>query len=132
VTFHNDGLVSPPLPLLNIQCMTTRRTPSGEVHGPEQQISLDEAFKAHTINAARQLGREHDLGSLEVGKHADLVELSADPFAVDVDALTEQVKVVSTWVNGHKVDTDGFLAAVEAVDPSEHADLSHAALSHTC
>jgi predicted amidohydrolase YtcJ len=132
VTFHNDGSVSPPIPLLNIQCMTTRRTPSGQLHGPEQQVTLDDAFKAHTINAARQLGREAELGSLAVGKLADLVELSVDPFTVDSDKLTEQVTVLGTWVDGAKIDTDAFVANVQAVDPSEHPNLHSAAMSHKC
>ena len=133
VSFHNDGLVSPPIPLLNVQCMVTRRTPSGQLHGPEQQVSLQDAFKAHTINAAKQLGRENELGSLAVGKLADLVQLSADPFKVDVEKLTEQVTVEATWVNGAKVDTDAFLTYIESVDPSEHAHLpSEVVASHRC
>lgn len=132
VTFHNDGLVSPPIPLLNIQCMTTRRSYSGAVHGPEQQVSLKDAFNAHTINAARQLGRDREVGSLAVGKLADLVELSTDPFTADSDKLTEQVSVLGTWVNGKKVDTDAFVAAVQAIDPTEHKDLPAAAMNHRC
>ncbi len=132
VTFHNDGSVSPPIPLLNIQSMVTRRTPSGTLHGPEQQVSLEDAIKAHTVNAALQLGREHDLGSLEAGKLADLVELSADPYAVASDQITTEVKVLGTWVSGVKVDTNTFVTAVEASDPSEHKDLPAAAMSHKC
>ncbi len=132
VTFHNDGMVSPPVPLLNIQSMVTRRTPSGTLHGPEQQVSLDDAMKAHTVNAAQQLGRDEDLGSLAVGKRADLVELSADPYAVDTDKLTDQVKVLGTWMDGVKIDTDAFLSKIEAIDPTEHKGLHEAALSHSC
>lgn len=132
VTFHNDGAVSPPKPLLNVQCMVTRRTPSGTLHGPEQQVTLDDALKAHTINAAHQLFRDRDLGSIEVGKLADLVELSADPYTVDMDKLTEQVSVLGTWVNGSKIDADAFLTSIEAVDPTQHKDLPAAALSHKC
>jgi len=132
VTFHNDGFVSPPIPLLNIQAMTTRRSASGQVHGPKQQVSLHDAFRAHTINAARQLFRDQDLGSIKVGKLADLVQLSADPYAVDSDKLTEQVNVQATWVNGTKIDTNTFVANIEAIDPSEHQHLPQAALSHTC
>lgn len=126
VTFHNDGPVSPPSPLLNIQAMVTRRTPSGQLHGPEQQVSLNDAFKAHTVNAAYQLKRDHDLGSIKAGKLADLVELSANPFTVDSDKLTDQVKVLGTWVSGRKVDTSAFLTAVEAIDPTEHTGISTA------
>lgn len=80
VSFHNDGMVSPPIPLLNIQSAITRKTPSGELHGPEQIISLDDALKAHTIAAAYTLHRDKDIGSIEVGKLADFVELSKDPY----------------------------------------------------
>jgi predicted amidohydrolase YtcJ len=132
VTFHNDGMVSPPIPLLNMESMVTRRTPSGTLHGPDQQMSLNDAIKAHTINAARQLGREKDLGSLAVGKRADLVELSADPYSVDSNRLTDQVKVLGTWVNGRKVNTDAFISDIEAIDPTEHKGLHAAAMSHTC
>ena len=132
VTFHNDGFVSPPVPLLNIQAMTTRRSVSGTVHGPEQQVSLDHAFRAHTINAARQLFRDQDLGSLKVGKLADLVQLSTDPYAVDSDKITELVTVQGTWVNGAKIDTDVFMTNIEVIDPSEHHDLPQVALTHTC
>lgn len=131
-TFHNDGPVSPPIPLLNIQAMVTRRTPSGQVHGPEQQVSLQDAFKAHTVNAAFQMRRDHDLGSITVGKLADLVELSADPFTADPSTLTDQVKVLGTWSNGRKVDTAAFLAAVEALDPTPHAALPATVTSRCC
>jgi predicted amidohydrolase YtcJ len=132
VTFHNDGSVSPPIPLLNIQCMVTRRTPSGTLHGPEQQISLDQALRAHTINAAHQLFRDKDLGSIEVGKFADFVQLSVDPYTVDAGKLSSEVKVCGTWVNGKKADPAAFLARIESVDPTEHQDLASAAISHKC
>lgn len=124
VSFHNDGSVSPPIPLLNWQATTTRQTASGKVHGANQAISLDDAIKAHTVNAAHMLGRDHEIGSIEVGKLADFVELSFDPYQADLHKLTEQVKVLGTWVGGKKIDLDAFLAQVEAMDPTEHKDLA--------
>ncbi|MDH6532823.1 putative amidohydrolase YtcJ [Aurantimicrobium minutum] len=124
VTFHNDGSVSPPIPLLNWQATTTRQTASGKVHGANQAISLDDAIKAHTVNAAFQLGREHEIGSIQVGKLADFVELSLDPYLADLHKLTEQVKVQGTWVGGKKINLDAFLSQVEAMDPTEHKDLA--------
>jgi len=112
--------------------MVTRRTRPGTLHGSEQQMSLDDAIKTHTISAARQLGRDKDLVSLAVGKRADLVELSADPHEVDSNKLTDQMKVLGTWVNGVKVDTGVFISKIEAVDSTEHKGLHQAALSHTC
>lgn len=126
LSFHNDGMVSPPIPLLNIQAATTRRTPSGQLHGPEQIISLDEALKAHTISAAFTLKRDHDLGSIEVGKLADFVELSANPYEVDLDKLTEDVKVNGTYLGGNRIDLDAFMADVIEIDPTEHHHLHKA------
>lgn len=133
VTFHNDGSVSPPVPLANIQAMVTRRTASGQLHGPEQQVALEDALKAHTVHAAHQIGRDEDLGAIAPGKLADFVELSADPYAVDVRHLTDDVRVEGTWLAGRRIDLNAFLAQIEAIDPSEHAHLAHhAAGKHCC
>lgn len=131
-TFHNDGSVSPPIPLLNVQAMVTRRCYSGNLHGPQQMVSMEDALRAHTVNAAWQIGRDTDLGSITVGKLADLVELSSDPLAADPEKLTDQVKVVSTWRAGSRIDLDAFLKGVEAMDPTEHHHLTHEAAGHHC
>ena len=68
VSFHNDGSVSPPTPLLNIQAAITRTTPSGTLHGKNQVISLDAALAAQTVDAARTVHREHEIGSIAVGQ----------------------------------------------------------------
>ncbi len=133
VSFHNDGCVSPPIPLLNVQAMVTRRTVSGRLHAANQAVTLHEAFLAHTVNAAFQIGRDRDLGSIEVGKFADFVELSADPFAVDARHLTEQVAVQGTWRAGQRIDVDRFLKQIEAIDPAPHRQLAEkAAGRHVC
>ena len=132
VSFHNDGCVSPPIPLRNVQAMVTRTTMGGHAHGLDQAMTLHDAFKAHTVNAARQIGRD-DLGSLAVGKLADLVELSADPYAVDPHKLTDEVTVQGTWIGGRRTDLDAYLKAVEAIDPTEHQHLTAAAAGrHVC
>lgn len=132
VSFHNDGSVSPPNPLLNVQAMVTRRTPSGALHGPEQQVSLHDALRAHTTNAAHQLRRDHDLGALRPGMLADLVELSADPYDVDVEHLVDRVRVLGTWRHGRRIDVADFLDQVRAIDPTQHADLPAAAQAGRC
>ncbi len=124
LTFHNDGSVSPPIPLLNLQTAVTRTSISGKVHGANQAMTMDQAIRAHTINGARQLGRETDLGSIEVGKLADLVELSHDPFAVDPHEITKKVKVLGTWIGGRRVDLKAFDADIERIDPTEHQHLA--------
>jgi predicted amidohydrolase YtcJ len=133
VSFHNDGCVSPPIPLLNVQAMVTRRTASGRLHAANQAVTLHDAFRAHTVAAAYQIGRDHDLGSIEAGKAADFVELSADPFTVDVNRLTELVKVQGTWRGGRRIDVDRFLGEVEAIDPAAYRGLAaKAAGRHVC
>lgn len=116
-TFHNDGFVSPPLPWLNIQNAVTRRSASGTVHAPDQCLTLDEALQAHTITAAWQHKREHEIGSIEPGKLADLVVLNADPYTVDPSRLHDIMQVLGTWISGRRVDLEGFMESVRDIAP---------------
>lgn len=120
LSLHNDGPVSPPSPLINIQTVVSRRTRAGNVHGADQAIPLESAIRAHTINAARTLRRDHLVGSIRTGKLADFVELSADPYDVDPARLAETVSVLGTWVGGRRIDLPAFLEAVRGgvSDPS--------------
>lgn len=103
-SFHNDGTVTPPAPLLSMQTAMTRRVHgSGTTHAPEECVSLDQALAAYTTNPARQLSRDHDLGSIEVGKLADLVSLSHDPYQVDPEQFSETIRVLGTWLSGRRV-----------------------------
>lgn len=124
VSFHNDGAVSPPSPILNIATAVTRRTRSRSVHGPGQVMSLDQAMRAHTIDAARTLHREDLVGSITPGKLADFTELAADPWGVDPQQLADKATVTGTWLAGERVDLDSFLGAVGAIDGAPHAHLT--------
>ena len=73
----------------------------GSVIAPEQAITLDQALRAVTIDAARQIGQGDRIGSLEKGKEADLVLLESDPYTTDPDKLAD-IKVSETWVAGQK------------------------------
>lgn len=133
VSFHSDSPVSPVNPLQTIQCMVTRRTPSGELHGAEQTISIDEGLRAYTVHAAYHMRREHDLGSIAPGKLADFVLLSSDPYLANPSDLENEVKVLGTWAGGRRVDTTAFMADIAAIDPAQHAHLATAAVtSHPC
>lgn len=131
-SFHNDGSVSPPDVLLNVQSMVTRTTASGAVHGPEQAVTLDQALRAVTVNGARQLFVDDRRGSLVAGKLADLVELSGDPYEVDPRTVATAIRVLGTWVGGRRIDLDAFDSQVEALDPSPHRGLATEAHPRCC
>ncbi len=132
VSLHNDGSVSPPTPVINIATAVTRRTRGGRVHGVNQVISLDQAWRAQTIDAARTLRREHLVGSIRVGKLADFVELTADPWTVTPEALIDSVAVAGTWVGGARIDLDAFTAAIGGADNADHAHLAQRKHSGGC
>ena len=79
ISLHNDPPVTPEEPLRNISVAVTRMAPSGRVLAPEERLTVEQAIRAQTIDAAWQLFADDIIGSLEVGKYADLVVLSADP-----------------------------------------------------
>jgi predicted amidohydrolase YtcJ len=99
-TLHTDGPCSPPGPLALISTAMTRRCIiDNSVVGPDQAVSLDDAIRAVTIDAARQIGQGDRLGSLEKGKEADFTILETDPYKVSPDAIAD-IKVSETWVAG--------------------------------
>ncbi len=100
-SLHNDSPMYPAEPLLLMRSAVTRKTRSGEVLGEEQAIDVDAAIKALTIDAAWQLFMDDVVGSLEVGKLADLVILSENPREVDPDRL-DQIRVVATYREGRR------------------------------
>ena len=105
VSLHNDGYFTPPLPIGNLQTATTRvAAGSGRTLGEDQIIGIDDAMKAVTSNAAWHLFSDHEVGSIEVGKLADFVELTADPYAVAPTDLNTEVRAISTWIGGKRVD----------------------------
>ena len=132
VSFHNDGSVSPPSPILNIATAVTRRTRSGAVHGPDQRMPLEQAIRAHTIDAARTLHRDALIGSITPGKLADFTELAADPYAVDPLTLAEKATVQGTWLSGERIDLDAFLGAVRGADAGAHAHLAERSTQRGC
>lgn len=99
-TISSDAPVAEPIPLEAIQTAVTRVTRRGHTLGPDDlRVSALSALRAHTIEGAVSIGREDDLGSLEVGKYADFVVLSDDPLAVDADEISS-ITVRETWVDG--------------------------------
>ena len=75
---HLDTPVTPMQPLQAVWSQVFRITTGGDVLGPEQRISVMDALRAVTLDAAWQVFQEDNRGSLNPGKYADLVVLSGD------------------------------------------------------
>lgn len=93
LSFHSDMPMAPAKPMQLVWAAVNRLTYEGEVAGPEHKVPLDDALKAITINAAYSIQQEKLVGSIEVGKHADLTILEENPY--DVDPL--KLKDVAVW-----------------------------------
>ena len=106
ISLHNDPPVTPEEPLRNISVAATRTAPSGRVLGPEQRLTVEQAIRAQTIDAAWQLFADDVIGSLEVGKYADMVVLSADPRAVPPEEIAD-LEVRATYLAGGQVYAKG-------------------------
>ncbi len=102
ISLHNDPPVTPEEPLRNISVAATRIAPSGRVLGPEQLLTVEQAIRAQTIDAAWQLFSDDVIGSLEVGKYADFVVLSADPRSVPPEQIAD-LEVRATYLAGRRV-----------------------------
>ena len=100
-TIHCDTPVVPMEPLRLVWAAVNRRSTSGAEIGPAQRIGVMQALRAVTIDAAFQHFQEDELGSLEVGKRADLVILSRSP--LDDPAAIDSIEVVETWIDGKSV-----------------------------
>ncbi|MEZ4417386.1 MAG: amidohydrolase [Gemmatimonadota bacterium] len=94
LAFGSDWTVAPLSPFLGMEAAVTRQTIDGanpEGWVPEQRITLEDALVAYTRGGARAGFMESEVGSLEVGKAADLVVVSGDLFGTEPDRIGELV-----------------------------------------
>jgi predicted amidohydrolase YtcJ len=73
------------------------------MHNPERRVSLDDALKMCTINAAWAGHQEDRIGSLEVSKEADFIVLDKDPYALPTGADLTQIVVEETYKKGKRI-----------------------------
>ncbi len=104
ITLHHDSPVTPPDILSVVWAAVNRVTSGGRSLGPEQRMTPREAVRAVTIDAARQLYEEDRKGSIEAGKLADLVVLSANPLTVEPMSI-RNIAVEETIKEGETVYT---------------------------
>ncbi|WP_417494479.1 amidohydrolase [Maricaulis sp.] len=105
VTLHGDHPATPIDPMRTLATAIERQPRGGgDPIGPDQRLSPQRALEAMTINAARQLGLEAEIGTIEPGKRADFTWLARDPLSLDAGEL-RTLEVRGTWIAGRPVDT---------------------------
>ena len=97
-TTHLDTPIVPIDSMLQLWTPVARETSSGQALGPEERVSVEQSLRAMTSDAAWQLRLEQQIGSIEPGKQADLVVLSANP--LDYDGDLRDIHVERTLVGG--------------------------------
>ncbi len=104
IAAHSDHSAGPMPPLMGIHALVNRKSKAGKPVGMSQKISVTEALKLYTINAAYQSFDEDKLGSIEVGKLADMVVLGEDILTVPAETIID-IPVDMTIVGGGVVYT---------------------------
>jgi predicted amidohydrolase YtcJ len=99
VALHSDFPMAPAEPLFLAWTAASRETMSGKVFAPTERLTLDQAIRAVTIDAAYMINMETKLGSIEAGKLADFAVLDKDPYEMGVEGLRD-IKVWGTVFEG--------------------------------
>lgn len=105
VAAGSDFPVEYPNPFYGLYSAVTRQDQAGKPPGgwhPEEALTLVQALRAFTLDAAYAGHAEKTLGTLEPGKWADFIVLDHDIFADPASALWS-TKVLETWVGGKRV-----------------------------
>jgi hypothetical protein len=99
VSFHSDYPMAPAEPLRLASVAVNRIASDGRVWGAEQKLSVENALRAITVEAAFSLGLEDEIGSIRPGKRADFTILEKDPYAVDPTTL-QDIPIWGTVLDG--------------------------------
>lgn len=96
---HSDFSMAPAAPLVNAWVAVNRLNENGRVMGEHERISIEQAMKAITIDAAYILGLDSEIGSIRSGKKADFTVLDRDPFETPPERLRD-IKVLGSVFEG--------------------------------
>jgi predicted amidohydrolase YtcJ len=101
----SDAFVQSYRPLDTISAAMHRVTPDGTAAGSHHELTIEEAVRAHSIDAARALRLEDRIGSIEAGKLADLAVIDGDLLVTEPARIGE----LATWltIQGGRIVHDG-------------------------
>lgn len=105
VGFSADYPVADCNPFRNIYVAMTRKAPGPDtaaLETLEEAVDLETALRCYTTNSAYMVHMEDKIGSIEVGKKADVIVLDRNVFEIPPEELPE-VKVLATMVDGRVV-----------------------------
>lgn len=101
LAFGSDWPVVTLNPFLEIEAAVTGRIQGGKVWMPHQNITVDEALKAYTIDGAFAMRMEKEIGQVALGFRADFSVLNASPF--DRNPNWGKMKPIAVWSDGRQV-----------------------------
>lgn len=131
-TAHHDAPVALANSIAILSSQVTRVTRAGKVIGDQHKVSVRDALRSITSNAAFQYFEEDSKGSIETGKQADLVVLTVNPLDLAAPEILESwelVRVLETIRRGVTRFEDGVTPPPE--DDAEVADL-RGVVPHHC
>ncbi len=101
----SDFPIESPNPFEGLHAAVTRQDNAGVPAGgwyKDQAMTLQQAFRCFTLDAAYAAHQENVIGSLEAGKWADFIVTDADLFKVPATEIGK-IRVLQTWVAGKQV-----------------------------
>jgi predicted amidohydrolase YtcJ len=104
VSLHSDNPVAPPMPLTEVWAVVNRFNieTGSKKWAPAEAVSVADAMKMITINAAYTVGVEDKVGTIEPGKYADFAVLGDDPQTVPSIKIKD-IPVVATVLGGRVI-----------------------------
>ncbi|MBT3174006.1 MAG: amidohydrolase [Lentimicrobiaceae bacterium] len=102
-SLHADQPMFDSHPFKLIQTAVERKTILDDTLGANENITVIDAIKAMTIDAAWQINMEDKIGSLEKGKYADFIILDKNPLNIQTNEIST-IRCLKTYINGNLVN----------------------------
>ncbi|MEM8892080.1 MAG: amidohydrolase family protein, partial [Bacteroidota bacterium] len=101
-SLHADKPMFESDPISLMSTAIQRQTRQGDTLGLNQALSIEEALRALTVNAAWQIQMEDKIGSIKVGKYGDFVVLDKNPLQTAPENFRD-ISILQTIVSGNTV-----------------------------